>query len=66
MCCPAQVVNSSELNDGDGIHTGEPSPYQYEPEPSPEGDDIPVDVPNEVHIRRFGSYGPMYGQSRNF
>ena len=26
---PAQVVNSSELSDGDSIHTGEPLPYQF-------------------------------------
>ena len=45
---PAQVVNSFE---GDSIHTGELLPHQFEPELSPEGDDIPVDVPNEVRIR---------------
>ena len=50
----AQVVNSSELSDGDSMHTAEPLPYQFEPEPSPEGNDISVDVPNEARIRRFG------------
>ena len=30
-------MNSCELSDGDSIHTGEPLPYQFEPEPSPEG-----------------------------
>ena len=34
-------------------YTGEPLPYQFESHPSREGDDIPVDVPNEVRIRRF-------------
>ena len=52
-CYPAQVVNSFELSDVDRVHTGEPLPYQYELEPSPEGDNIPVDVPNEARIRRF-------------
>ena len=32
---------------------GEPLPYQFEPQPSRKGDDIPVDVPNDVRIRRF-------------
>ena len=60
-CYPAQVVNSSELSDGDSVHTGEPLPYQFEPQLSPEGDNTPVDVPNKVHIRRFRPYG-----QRNF
>ena len=34
-------------------YTGERLPYQLEPQPSREGDDIPVDVPNEVRIRQF-------------
>ena len=34
-------------------YTGEPLPYQFKPEPSPKDDDIPVDVPNKVRIRRF-------------
>ena len=51
MYCPAQVVYSSELTDGNSVHTGEPLPYQFKPESSPEGDNIPVDVPNEVLIR---------------
>ena len=32
---------------------GEPLPYQFEPQPFCEGDDIPVDMSNEVRIRRF-------------
>ena len=35
------------------VYTGEPLPYQYEPQPSREGNDIPVDVPNEARIRQF-------------
>ena len=50
-CYPAQVVYSSEFSDGESVYTGEPLPYQFEPETSPEGDDIPVDVPNKVRIR---------------
>ena len=44
MCYPAQVVYSSKLSDGYSVHTGELyAPYQFEPEPSPGGNDIPVD-----------------------
>ena len=50
-CCPAQVINSFELSDGDSVYTGEPLPYQFEPHLSLEGDNTPVDVLNEVHIR---------------
>ena len=32
------------------VCTGEPLPYQFEPKPSTEGNDISVDVPNEVHV----------------
>jgi len=53
LCYPAQVVYSSKFSDGKSVYTGEPLPYQLEPEPSREGDDILVDVPNEVRIRRF-------------
>ena len=63
-CCPTQVVNSSELSNGDSVHTGEPLPYQFEPQLSPEGDNTPVDVPNEVHIRQFGPYGPKYAWTK--
>ena len=52
-CYPAQVVYSSEFSDGKSVYTGEPLPYQLEPEPSREGDDILVDVPNKVCIRQF-------------
>ena len=47
-CNPAQVVY---LSYGKSIYTGGPLPYQFEPELFCEGDDIPVDVPNEVRIR---------------
>jgi len=43
-CYPVQVVDSSKLSDGDSVHTGEPLPYQFEPEPSPEGNNILVDA----------------------
>ena len=55
-------IYSSEFSDGESVCTGEPLPYQFEPEPSPEfeGDDIPVDVPTEVpddsgHMDRVGN-----------
>ena len=53
-------IYSSELSDGESVCTGEPIPYQFEPELSPEGDDIPVDVPIEVpddsgHMDRVGN-----------
>ena len=35
------------------VYTEEPLPYQFEPEPSCEGDNIPVNVPNKVRMRRF-------------
>ena len=41
MCYPAQVVNSPKLSDGDSVHTKEL--HALKPEPSPGGDDIPVD-----------------------
>ena len=37
------VVYLSQLSDGDSVHRGEPLPYQFETELSPEGDNIPVD-----------------------
>ena len=48
-----QAVYSSELSDGKTVYTGEPLPYLFEPQPTREGDDVPVDVPNELRIRRF-------------
>ena len=42
------MYRTKNVSDGDGTHTGKPLPYQCEPEPSSEGDDIPVDVPNET------------------
>ena len=44
----AQVVNSSQLSDGNSVHTEEPLSYQFEPKLTPEGNDIPVNVSNEV------------------
>ena len=40
---------SSEFSDGESVYTGiEALPYQFEPEPSPDAGDIPVDVPTGV------------------
>ena len=52
-CYPAQAVYSSEFSDGKSVYTGEPLPYQFKLQPSHEGDDIPEDVSNKVHIREF-------------
>ena len=54
-CYPAQVVYSSKFSDGKSVYTGEPFPYQFEPQPSCEGDDIPVDIPNEVRMYQTGN-----------
>ena len=53
LCYPAQAVYSSEFSNSKSIYTGEPLPYQFKPQLSHEGDDILVEVPNEVRIRRF-------------
>ena len=47
-CYPAQVVYLFKFSDGKSAYTGEPLPYQFEPQLSCEGDDIPVDVPNDL------------------
>ena len=52
-----QLVYLSEFSDGKSVYTEEPLPYQFEPDPSPEGDDIAVEVPNEVHTRQFRQVG---------
>ena len=52
-CYPVQVVYSCKFSDGKSVYMGEPLPYQFEPQPFCEGDDIPVDMSNEVRIRRF-------------
>ena len=54
-CYPAQVVHLTEFSNGKSVYIGEPLPYRFEPQPSHEGDDIPVDIPNEAHIRQFTS-----------
>ena len=41
-------ICSSEFSDGESVYTGEPLPYQFEPELSPEGDDILVEELTEV------------------
>ena len=55
-CYPARAVYSSKFSDGKSLYTGEPLPYQFESQPSCQGNDIPVDVPNEVRIRRFAGH----------
>ena len=47
-------IYSSKFSNGESVYTADPFPYQLEQEPSPEGDDIPVDLPTEVHTRQLG------------
>ena len=41
-------IYSSEFSDGESVYTGERLPYQFDPDLSLEGDDIPVDELTEV------------------
>ena len=46
-----QFTRPSQFSDGKSIYTGEPLPYQFKPQLSREGDDIPVDVPGTYQTR---------------